>query len=250
MKRVGLVISVILIALTTGFYACQKDNANSLGNSTLGIKIQALNKSYSLPVIGTGLKSASVASASIAWDSARMVVSKVIFEAELKSLVSHRDSIEIDYKWNGPQEIDLFDTNIILGRFTLEPGFYDEIELKVEGNKQDTGVKPVFYLHGIYNKDATTAVPIRVWVKENVLFKTEKDSVEITVDDPIFSSIIQLYLDKLMADVQVSALDNATLTNGIIIISENSNKELYRIIVRNLIKNHGCKFKKDHGKGD
>lgn len=252
MKRARLVIPVVLIALALGFSACQKDNSNSSnsGNSTLGIKLQALNRSYSLPVTSTGLKSASTATTSIVWDTARMVVSNVKFEAELKSVITHHDSIEIEYKWTGPQEINLFDPTITLGNFTLQPGFYDQIELKVEGSKQDAGVKPVFYLHGVYNKDASTALPVRVKVNENVMFKTEKDSVVITASDPIFTSIIQVYLDKLMADVQISALDNATLTNGILFISADTNTELYRIIVRNLVKNHHCEHGKGHGDGN
>jgi len=252
MKRERLVIPVVLIALALGFSACQKDNSNSSnpGKSTLGIKLQALNKSYSLPVASTGLKSASIVTTSIVWDTARMVVSNVKFEAELKSMISHHDSIEIAYKWSGPQEINLFDPTITLGNFTLQPGFYDQIELKVEGSKQDAGVKPVFYLHGVYNKDARTALPVRVVVKENVMFKTEKDSVDITAADPIFTSIIQVYLDKLMADVQVSALDNAKLTDGIMVISADNNPELYQIIVRNLIRDHHCEHNKGHGNGE
>lgn len=242
MKRVRLLFPVIFIALAIGFIACQKDNTNSstLGNSTLGIRIQALNKSFSLPVADIGLKSASIATSStLAWDTARMIVSGITFEAKLKSLITHHDSIAISYKWNGPQEINLLDTTITLGNFALMPGFYDEIELKVNGSKHDAGDKPVFYLHGVYNKDNITTLPVKVIVNENVSFKSEKDSVIVTTtDNADFASVIQLYLDQLMVEIQPSALDNATLTDGILVISADKNKELYRIVMRNLGKNH------------
>jgi hypothetical protein len=252
MKKVRLLLPVVMFAMASGFYACQKDNTNSSisGNSNLGIKIQALNKSFSLPVTNTTLKSTEIANSSITWDTATMVVSSVKFEAELKSLIAHHDSIEIDYKWNGPQEINLFDSTISIGSLTLQPGFYDEIELKVQGLKEDAGDKPVFYLHGIYTNEAGISMPLSIMVNENVQFKTEKDSVEITAADPLFTSIIQLYLDKLLADVEISALDNATLTNGNILISAIVNEDLYNIIVRNLVKDHHCKHDKSHNHGD
>lgn len=239
MRRERL-LTFVFAALTIGFIACQKDqDSSSTGNSNLGIKLQALNKSFTLPVAPIGTKSASIATSSLAWDTAHMVVSAITYEAKLKSLVTHHDSIEISYKWKGPQEINLLDTTITLGNFILTPGFYDEIELRVDGSKQAAGLKPVFYLHGVYTKADVTTIPVRVIVNENVSFKTEKDSVTVTsADNTDFASVIQIYLDQLMSEIQPSALDNATLTDGILIISNDKNRQLYQIMLRNLIKNH------------
>lgn len=239
MRRERL-LTFVFAAITVGFFACQKDqNTPSTGNSNLGIKLEALNKSFTLPVVPIGTKSASLATSALAWDTAHMVVSGITYEAKLKSLKTHHDSIEISYKWKGPQEINLLDTTITLGNFTLTPGFYDEVELRVDGAKQAIGSKPVFYLHGVYTKADVTKIPVRVVVNENVSFKTEKDSVTVTkTDNADFASVIQIYLDQLMADIQPASLDNATLTNGILVISADKNRELYLIVVRNLIKNH------------
>lgn len=249
MKRVSIILPAVLIALALGFVACKKDaNTNSPGDSTLGVKIMALNKSYSLPVNTNGTKSASTLT-SVAWDTAFLTVSRIKYEAELNSLISHRDSLKISYEWSGPQEVNLFDTNISLGNFVLQPGYYDEVELTVEGLKHDAGNKPVFYLHGTYTND-TASHPIMVIVNDNVMFKTEKDSVTVTgTEASVFTSSIQLYLDKLMADIQPSALDNATLTNGAIIISAESNYELYRLIMRNIGRNQHCVHHHHHGNG-
>ena len=242
MRRERL-LTFVCVALTIGFFACQKDqNNSSTGDSNLGIKLQALNKSYTLPVSSVGLKSASVSTSSVAWDTAHMVVSGITYEAKLKSLITHHDSIEISYKWKGPKEINLLDTTITLGNFTLTPGFYDEIELRVDGSKKAAGSKPVFYLHGVYTKTDTTTIPVKVIVNEDVSFKTEKDSVTVTsTDNTDFASVIQIYLDQLMVDVLPTVLDNATLTNGTLVISADKNRELYWILVRNLIKNHHCR---------
>ncbi len=93
MKKVSFLPGIFAIAIS--FFACQKDDLRNLGPSNLGVKIEALNKSYSLPVTTT--KSALSGETSITWDSAHLVVSKIKFEAELKSLVTHRDSIEISF---------------------------------------------------------------------------------------------------------------------------------------------------------
>lgn len=242
MRRERL-LTFVCVALTIGFFACQKDQNNlSTGDSNLGIKLQALNKSFTLPVSSVGLKSVSVSTSSVAWDTAHMVVSGITYEAKLKSLITHHDSIEISYKWKGPQEINLLDTTITLGNFTLTPGFYDEIELRVDGSKKAAGLKPVFYLHGVYTKTDATTIPVKVIVNEDVSFKTEKDSVTVTsTDNTDFASVIQIYLDQLMVDVLPTVLDKATLTNGTLVISADKNRELYWIFVRNLIKNHHCR---------
>jgi hypothetical protein len=252
MKKPNILIPVGLAVLALGFSACQKENSNlsTTDNSTLGFKLQAQNKSYSLPVNSSGTKSASTVT-SISWDTATMIVSRIKFEAEMKNLITHHDSIEIEYSWNGPLAVNLLDTNISLGNFTLTPGFYDEIELKVVGLKKDAGNKPVFYLSGLYTNSDGISIPIVLSVNENIEFKTEKNSVEVTAENnSLFTSTILLYLDQLLADIQPSALDNATLTNGSIVISDESNNELYRIIIKNLLKDHHCKHNHGHGHGN
>lgn len=242
MRREGLLF-IVFAALSFGFFACQKDNSGTpAGPSTLGVKIQALNKSYSLPV-SPGLKSASVGSSAISWDTAQMVVSSVKFDAELKSKVNHRDSVQISYKWHGPQLANLLDTTVSFGNFILQPGFYDEVEIAVAGSKADAKGTPVFYLRGTYTKDGTTSIPVILRVNEDVAFKTEKDSVNITsADRNGVTSYIQLFLDKLMVNVQPAALDGAELTGGKIIISATSNRNLYWTILQNLYRNHHCYF--------
>lgn len=247
MKKMNIKFPVLLMALALGFSSCQKDNSSTT-DSTAGIKLQALNKSFSLPVLNSNVKASAIESASIAWDTARIIVSSIKFEAEMKSTISDNDSIEFEYKWNGPQEINLFDSTLSLGNLVLQPGFYDEIELKVECSAEDAGEKPVFYLHGLYTMNDSVTLPISFVVNEDIRFKTERGSVEITsADIAVFSSTIQLYLDQLMLDVQVSALENAVQTNGTIVISADSNSEVYNLIMQNLRKDHHCEHSHHHG---
>ncbi|MGE0020120.1 MAG: hypothetical protein AB7S72_10675 [Draconibacterium sp.] len=236
------ILIAIIFAAAIGFTACQKDELGVKGPSSLDVKIEALNKSYKLPV-SDGTKSVTVTNASITWDTVQLVVSQIKFEAALKSLTTHRDSIEIEYKWSGPTFANLLNDKLVLGNFMLQPGFYDEIELKVYGSKHDAGTKPVFYMFGNYTSSQNAKIPVAVKVYNDVQFKTEKDSVTVTEESVDITSYIQLYLDKLMVDIDPVMLDNAKLTNGVIVISADSNRQIYYTMVYNLVKNHYCYYK-------
>lgn len=241
-------LSVILVVCTLGFAACQKEDLANSDSSTLGVKLLALNKSYSLPVIKNNTKSAVIDSPYLTWDTVQMVVSKVKLEAELKSLVTHHDSIEIEYKWNGPQLIDLLDSTTIFGNFILQPGFYDEIELKIEGLKRDATSSPVFYMSGIYTNGEGENIPVALEIYTDIEFDTEKESVEVSESNMDIISTIQLYLDELMAGISPEQMDNAALTDGVILISAESNKNLYQSITEKLVDDDlQCKY---HHKDD
>ena len=85
-------------------------------------------------------------------------------------------------------------------------------------------------------------------------FKTERDSVSVTEESIDITSYIQIYLDELMAGIDPAMLDNARLTDGVIIISSESNRDIFFTIMKNLVKNHKCyyehKFKNKYKEGD
>jgi len=244
-KRLLIVFALMAVI----FVSCSDDeDINSDGESVFGVRIEALNTNFTLPV-KSSLKSAAVDSESIAWDSAHLVVSEIKFEAELKSLVTGEDSIEIEYKWHGPEMVDLLNNELTMGNFVLQPGYYDEIELKVTGEQEDAGDDPVFYLAGTYTNDSGTT-PIVVMVSHDVYFKTEKENVEVTEEEIDYTSIIQLYLDELMADVDVADLDAAELVDGVLLISSDSNTGIYQTIVGNLEHDQRTHYKHKHHDDD
>ena len=240
MRRRKLVLAIAAMAVV--FAACQKNDFNSDKDeiSELGVQLKALNTSFSIPVNTT--KSAAVSMDSISWDSVQMVVSTIKFEAELKSLSTGRDSIEVEYKWYGPLLVDLLDTNLTLGNFVLSPAIYDEIELKVSGKKEDAGDEPVFYLSGTY-KSSTGSWPIAVEVWDDLSFKTEKENVEVTEEGIDITSEIQIYLDELMLDVDPEDLENARLSDGVILISSKVNRSIYETIFGNLKRDCHAEYK-------
>lgn len=251
MKRKNFMLFGAAIALMLGLFACQQQNTSPASPSSMNVSLQAVNPSFSLPVSNTTTKDALASGPSITWDTARMVVSSVRFEASLKKANSEEDSIEIEYKWRGPETVDLLDTTNTFGKFSLEAGLYNRVELRISGLREDAAGKPVFYLYGSYAENDTTAVPIIVKSYQNIIFKTQQDSVNVTSNlNADITSYVQIYLNKLMANVDPSILNNAQTVNGAIVISDSTNMHIFYSILHNLEMDHHCYYwhhRDDHG---
>mgnify|MGYP006288149745 CR=1 FL=1 len=240
MSKKGL-FSVILV-LALGFSACQEDDVSIPEPSTLGIKILALNTSYTLPVAKSITKSAVAEVPSMEWNTVQMVVSEIEMEAEMKSLVTQNDSIEIEFEWNGPQQTNLLDSTMSFGNFVLQPGFYDEIELEIKGKKEDAPSSPVFYMNGDYTNEQEEVIPVIVEVHSDMEFKTEKESVEVSERNMEITSYIQLYLDELFSNITPEELNNANLTGEVLIISAQNNTDLYQEVLGKLLDDHESEY--------
>ena len=238
-KTALLILTVVTAASIS---ACKKDaQVNSNSPSTLNFKMQGVNRNVSLPVTESGMKSTSATTASVVWDSASMIVSKVSFEAEMRSTLTKKDSLEIEYSWRGPQTINLFDLSATIGSITLPAGTYEKISLKVNSEKMDANGHPLFYLSGKYTNAAGNIIPLVIYVFDPVSFKTvQRDDTIVSGGATDFTSTIQLYLDQLLLKVDPALLDNAVLSNGILEISSTSNIQLYYLILQNLRRDHHC----------
>jgi len=249
MKRIK-VLPFLLALITVGFISCQEDEVTNTGPSTLDVKLVALNKSYSLPVNKSMTKSAAAESPSLSWETVEMLVSEVELEAEMKSMVTDEDSIEIEFRWNGPQLVDLLDSTISFGNFSLQPGLYDEIELTIEGDDDDAQSGPVFYMSGNYTHANDEMVPIVVEVFDYIELKTEKERVELNESNMDLISYIKLYLDELFAGITPTDLDGATITDGVLVISNDTNSGLYDVILDKLTDEHDSDYWHDDDKYD
>src|ERR1035437_6392062 len=237
MKTINLLIigAVMSVVAITG---CKKDASNNNSTPVMGLSVQALNPSFNLPVTSTTMKSLSATSL-VQISSANLLVSKFSFDAELKSSNKAHDSVSIEYNWNGPKVIDLLNATADFGQLTLQPGFYDEIELRVASVRNNTDTIPIFNLQGNFTDSANVVVPIVFTVNESFLLKTEIKNDTITSSlGSTFSGAVQIYLDQLFVDVTPANLHNAVKVNGIIVINSTTNKNLYAILTANFLKRH------------
>lgn len=249
MKRVNLLIMGVILSVVA-MTSCTKDASKSTSNTSntpvLGLSIQALNPKFNLPVTASGSKAASATSL-VNVTTAKLLVSRLSFEAELKMNHSSRDSVSIEYNWNGPKVIDLLNPTNEFGQLNLQPGFYDEIELRVASMRSNSDTVPIFNLAGNYTNSLNVVTPIVFTVNEDILLKTELKNDTITSNaSSAFSGAIQVYLDQLFVNLLPADLDNAVKTNGTIVISSTSNRNLYMIIAANFLKRHHSEFNHHH----
>lgn len=231
-------LTTVILASVLAVSSCKKEPSGSTV-STLGVKIQATGKSFSL------LKSTLVTTPVFSWDTCFMTVSKIEFEAEkLESEMSH-DSSEVHIEMDGAKRIDLFNLNSVVGDIPLQMGTFHEVTLKITALKVDAGSAPVFYLEGTYTNSADSVVPVVVSVNEDFEFKVKQEgsSLDGTSD---YTGLINFSLNMLMANIQPSDLAAATITNKKIIINSNSNVSLYNKIKLMITTCAETKFSKGH----
>jgi len=245
MKRINLLIIGALLS-AVAITGCKKDASNNNSTPVMGLSVQALNPSFNLPVTSTTMKSLSATSL-VQITSAKLLVSKFSFEAELKSSNKAHDSVSIEYNWNGPKVVDLLNATADFGQLTLQPGFYDEIELRVASTRNNNDTVPVFNLTGNYTNSANVVIPVTFKVFEPVLIKTELKNDTITsTTTSAFSGVVQIYLDQLFLGITPAQLDSAVKTNGIIVINSTTNADLYQILAVNFIKRHHGEYHRHH----
>jgi hypothetical protein len=162
----------------------------------------------------------------------------------LIQFAAKQQGTEIDYKSTNTAPIDLFAPNAMdFGGFTLPAGLYKEIELKMRLNGR--GSDPALYLEGDYVYNGVTT-PIQIRVDDEMWLKTEVK--DVTVDEnSTMAALIDLDMANFLDGISDNMIRNAQLTNGILVISRNSNRSLYNAIVNNIKnKRHHCEYKRHH----
>ena len=195
------------------FSSCKKEN----NNASIGFQLKTVNRTAQ--VVGR------VSSASITWTSGHAFADKVEFEAEKD------DSLEISFEGRVRRKIDLFSSvPQQLTNISLPPGKYDEIEVEIDiaNTISDTAL----VLRGVYNNNGQN-VPVLFFVNELVEIEAEAENVEIN-DNNDFQALTTFNLSQLTSGISGATLNAANLTNGVLIISKESNKAIYDKMIDNL----------------
>lgn len=225
--------TIILSAVALGlcFTSCKKNKGYDSSGSqpTVSYKMTASNTSYTM--------AKTTASASIVWTTAYVNPAVVKFEAR-------KDNTHIEFTSTNNQQIDLLaPTPIDFGGFTIPPGTYKEIELDIKLDKN--GPNPAMELDGQFTLNAVS-LPVSIQVNAPVQIKTEEHDVDITADNN-FEAVTTLVLPDITTGITTDMLLNADLTNGTVIISASSNRNIYNTILSNLgNKRHKCEFDHHH----
>jgi hypothetical protein len=233
--------AAVALSLLTG--SCSKDNGTvnpdmNGTNTGTGTGNEQTGMSYQLRAVNTtgSMNQRTTANGTIQWTSGYAYPTQIKFEAK-------QQNSKIEYKSTNNSRIDLFSpVATSFGSFMLPAGTYKEIELKVK--LDNVGNEPALFLTGNYMNNGVV-IPVIFRVDDKLELKTELNDVTIDNTSSI-AAITNLDLATYTNGITDEMIRNAQLTNGTLIISENSNRNLYNIIMSNLSgKRHKCSFKKN-----
>jgi len=195
-------------------FSCKKEK------DTNGITYQLRSSSPSGPISG------SMLGGTVQWTGGYASVVEIEFEAE-------SNNIEVEYKSEVKQKINLFSPLSTLGVITVPPGVYEDIEYEVE--VQSNGTDAALQLNGSYTNSNGLATPVVFKVSTALEIESEQANVTI-VDGVDLTAHTTFNLFVLTTGVTETMLNNATRTAGVIEISATSNTDMYNIIFDNLKK--------------
>lgn len=215
----------VILAFSTAaslfLFSCEKDNV-----ATPGITYQITTATAS-SIIPAGTMSGN-----LRWSAGYASVAELEFEAKSQT-------VEIEYKSEAKQKIDLFSPLSSLGVIVIPTGTYEDIEFEIE--VQPNGSDAALYLSGNFISSTGVNTPILLTVKEAIEIESKKENITIT-NGSILSALTTLNLSLISTGINESMLNNAIRTNGTIILSSTSNSAIYEIMLRNLKTCGGVKI--------
>jgi len=275
MKTINLLSGLVLLTGIT-LSSCSKSHFNA-ANAMVNFKIQATSKIQPVSRALLASSNSNLSGSSFEWDTCLMVVSKIELEAEKEHGKSgaqksdkdrnagsgndgdsgnngnsnsgnnnegnNNDSSRVKFEWTGPKKVDLFNLSSVLGGVTVVPGMFDNVTIKIESFKSDAGASPSFYLTGNYKNTTGTVNRINIVINEDFEFRIQKTDTLNFAND--FTSIIKMNLVLLLNGVTQTELDNATLTNGKLVISSTANAILFEEILKNFHESGESEFERN-----
>jgi hypothetical protein len=203
-------------------------NTNTSKQTEMNYQLVATNASSNVRAKATA--------GNLVWTSGYANPTQIKFQAMM-------ENTKIEYKSNSYTRIDLFSPSTNFGSLMLPGGMYKKIELKIK--LESTPTVPALELRGTYT-DNGIALPVVLLIEDDVEFKVKLKDVYID-ETNLFTAVTAMDLSGYTNDFTMAMLQNVQLTNGTLIISKNSNRNLYNIIMQNLsTKEHegDCKKKK------
>ena len=143
---------------TLMLFSCKKEK------DTNGITYQLRSSSPSGPISG------SMLGGTVQWTGGYASVVEIEFEAE-------SNNIEVEYKSEVKQKINLFSPLSTIGVITVPPGVYEDIEYEVE--VQSNGTEAALQLNGSYTNSNGLTTPVAFKVSTTLEIESEQANVTI-----------------------------------------------------------------------
>lgn len=233
MKKNYLLYSgLILLGSVLMVSSCTKEDSTG-SEISYQVKPSNFTASVGSTISGSGLIVSMNSNSSLTWTSGSLNITEIDFEAK-------SNNVEIEYELKDLYNINLFNLSPVLGNITIPDGTYDEVGLKLKLKKSITSDLPLT-LKGSYTNSLGTKIPVEFYFNDEFEMEVEAEDL-IVSDDTDYLALINVQLNKFMTNVRSADLDEATKTNGTIVISAVSNQNLYIKLKANMNVFGDCNF--------
>ncbi|GAB2705082.1 hypothetical protein GCM10027037_33490 [Mucilaginibacter koreensis] len=224
-------LSLALVGLLS-LSACKKDNTTASADADVSFGMASDNTLVTVATtngsgqLATFATATTPAIASVKWTDAIANISKFKLEAK-------KDGSSYEVSSAGLANVDLLALNPSTIKATLPKGTYTHVELKVQLVKA-TGTAMPLVLKGTYTTKAGTTVPIEFDFNDNLILVASLN--DLTVDGKNnFVAKLNLHLNKMFGNISAQQIDNATRTNGAVLINSTTNVALYQKIIIDIL---------------
>tara|TARA_R110002049_G_scaffold88627_8_gene223509 strand:- start:597 stop:1298 length:702 start_codon:yes stop_codon:yes gene_type:complete len=224
MKNI-LLATVVLCVFS--LVSCSKDDPIGTGNATLKITAGLTNSSATDKQM-TSKSTSSTLNQNLDFTSGYVWVSEIVFYGTLES------GNFVNRKVERFSKID-FETGIAtpsLDDITIPAGTYTDVYLGVELRDEDS--QPSVIMEGTYTHSNSTVIPIRFEFNSGEVFEAETSQQVVVNENETALSKIVFDPQVWFSVVSTNALDNASLTDGVIIISETKNEAIFDLVADRL----------------
>jgi hypothetical protein len=240
MKKLKLGALACVTLAVISLAACKKNGVSpSSTTPQMSFQVKADNLSTDLASTSQGSTAVNTITG-LTWTSGIANISQFKLEAK-------KNGVETEIQSRNLTNVDLFAANPSIANVTLDTGTYREIEISVVFQKSPDASALPLKLNGTFTTGGGTVIPIEFDFNDNAVIKTEGHNITVTSSTD-FVALVHLHLGKLEAGITAADLDNATLTNGTIVISRTSNASIYNRVLNNL-GNCGESEFNEHNKG-
>ena len=224
----SLHLKLLALILVVGLSACSSDDSDSTTQPMLSVNFETVTSSFNTQ----GLTTSSTRQAStgnFVFNEGFITLAALEYEAETEN-----DSTSVEFELEQVVVID-FATGIPtpdIRAITIPAGTYEEVEIEVE--LFDETDEPSVVLNGTYTSPDGTAHPVRFEFNSGETFEVEREGTIVFTENQ--SAIAEITFDPSVwfAGVTDEHMEDATQINGVIVISENQNGEIFDIVADGL----------------
>ncbi|EKB48686.1 hypothetical protein [Cecembia lonarensis] len=231
MKTSKTILAILAIAVTFAFTSCNnEDEIPGTGEGKLGLAFVLNNSTASAA-------NARIKNSNLTIENGFIQIKELELEVEGQNDIGSFEK-EIEIKFRDIRKVSFNDFDESVDFFiNIEAGEYKEIELELD--LIDYRNEPSIYIEGTYASQGGAAIPVVFeYYGDDIDFEVEieaKDGGYFTIDarnNPL--ALFEINAVNWFRGVSDSKFENATLTDGVMLIKRDSNREIYSRITRNI----------------